>query len=114
MGIYNPLKNLVAGKGKNALSVDRPTVIFLTVEPPVDRAKPVGRPPGRPATPESWVLSVGRPPGRPAYLAGLCARLVHIGRPVRSTALWSGRSSGQPPADLADILGLKAWLYILL
>ena len=43
MAIYKPLKNLPVGswKGQNALPVDRPvdwpTVIFLTVEPPVDR-----------------------------------------------------------------------------
>ena len=60
-------------KVKNDLSVDRPvdrlTVIFLTVEPPVDRpvdrAKPaVDHPVDRPAL-ESWVLSVGRLRGRP-------------------------------------------------
>ena len=76
MGIYSPKTNLPVGsrKGQNALPVDRPTVIFLTVVPAVDR--PVDRPP-----PESGVLSVGRPPGRPAEVAGLCARPVHIGQP---------------------------------
>ena len=51
--------------------VDHPTFEFLTVGPlvdrPVDRAKPAGRLPGRPALPERWAVSVGRPPGRPAF-----------------------------------------------
>ena len=53
-------------------AVDRPTVIFITVVPTVDR--PVDRPP-----PESGALSVGRPCGRPAELAGHVHVLVHIG-----------------------------------
>ena len=56
-GYYMPLKKSARwqpGKVKNDLPVDRPvdhpTVIFLTVVPPVDRlvdrAQPVSRPPG--------------------------------------------------------------------
>ena len=87
MGIYNPLKNVVvaARNVQNTLPVDRlvdwPTVIFLTVEPPVDRAKPVGRPPGRPAsTPElgafSWLT---------ARSTSLLGWPVHVPRAHRST-----------------------------
>ena len=114
-GIYP----LAAEKGIFALPVDRPvdrpTVKKVTVEPsgrppgrpcqiqraialwlvdrPVDRDKVNGRPPSRPAAPESRLTSAGRPLGRPAKSLGLCARLVHIGRPVRSTDHWSGRPS---------------------
>ena len=74
------------------LFADQPTVIFLTVVPPVDRpvdrAKPVGRKPGRPAAPESWVLSVGRPPNRPAYFVSL-----------RTSLSTSVDRSGRPPAE---------------
>ena len=72
MGIYNPFSKTSRWQSEKARfalpvnrPVDRPTVIFLTVvppvDPPVDRAKPsVDRPVDRPA-PESWVLLVGRP-----------------------------------------------------
>ena len=125
-GIYiAPLKfcPLAADKGKFALPVDRPTVKKVTVEPsgrppgrppgrpcqiqraialwpvdrPVDRAKAYGRPSGRPSPPESGVTSAGRPHGRPAKTLGLCARIVHIGRPFWSTGSWSGRPVGRPP-----------------
>ena len=46
------------GKGRNALPFDRPTVIFMTVvsavDRPVDRAKTIGRPPGRPGPTREW------------------------------------------------------------
>ena len=75
----------------------RSTVTLGTVDRAVDRPESncslAGRPPGRPAAPESELTSVGRPLGRPAKSVGLCARLVHIGRPVRSTDHWSGRPS---------------------
>ena len=76
MGIYTLSKSArwQLGKGRNALPVDRPTVIFMIVVPPIDR--PVDRPP-----PESGVLSVGRPCGRLAELAGHVHVLVYIGRP---------------------------------
>ena len=97
MGIHNPLQKLAIGNlGKPELpfrSIARSTgatVIFLTIVPlvdrPVDRAKPSIDCPVDRLTPESGVLSVGRPRGRPAVVAGVCARLVHIGRPTRLTA----------------------------
>ena len=83
---------IAAEKVKTALPVDRrstgPTVIFLTVDAPVDcpvdRAQPVGRSPGRPAVPESGVLSIGRPPGRPAPPE---TWVVTVGRPPSRPAL---------------------------
>ena len=54
----------------------------------IDRSTPTpyGRPVGRPPPPESGVLAVGRSLGRQAQVASQCARFVHVGRPVRSTA----------------------------
>ena len=105
---------LTAGKGRNALPVDRPvdrsTVIFLTVEPTVDR-------PGRPIlVTESRALCrlidpvdrghfqraelSGRstdPVDRPtssSWRARLCTSVDRPGRPTTATVDWSGR-----PAD---------------
>ena len=66
-------------KGRNALPVDRPTVIFMTVEPSVDRPSP------RPGYREQK-LSTGQPPGRP-------------GPDPESRAIWrSIDPSASPPA----------------
>ena len=74
---------LLAGSGLGRPG-GRPTgQLLIAVDWAVDRQ--VNCWPGRPAVPESGYISVGRPRGRPAYLAGPCARFVHIGRPIRST-----------------------------
>ena len=82
------------GKVKNDLPVDRP----------VDRRNghisdrcASSRPPVDQLAHKSGVLSVDRLRGRLAVVAGLCARLVHIGRPIRPTDHLSGRPSSRPP-----------------
>ena len=94
--------------------VDRPMVKKLTVEPfgrppgqpcpePERNGSLAGRPPGRPGQPQSGLTLVGRPLGRPTKHIGLCARLVHIGQPVRSTDHWFG------PIDRPLVRSTRAW-----
>ena len=79
--------------------VDRPTVIFLTVVPPVDRAKDHGRPPGRPAPTREWGdLSrlTARSTGQTTW--PLCTSRAHrstgtVDRPLVRSTVWSTASA---------------------
>ena len=99
-GYLYPIWNLPVGSRKRARipirstgqrSKNRP--LSPPVDRPVDRAQnqratplwPVDRPVDRANPRVGWLQSVDRTVDRPSQL-GLCARLVHIGRPVRSTA----------------------------
>ena len=115
-------ENLPVGslaKGNFALPIDRPvdwpTVTFLTVVPPVGRdwiqreaalCRSTGRSTGAISREQSSLD--GRPPGRPAHQPRLRARLMHVGRPDRSTDFCYGRplqSTGRQPGQ--TILGFK-------
>ena len=112
-------------KNKTALpvdwAVDRPTVIIMTVEPPVDRKLETesralcwstGWSIG--AISREQKLSGGRPTrsiGPPAWLR---ARLVHVGRPDRSTDLCLSRPDGRPTDSLVQFLGIENLSFWLL
>ena len=119
-GVYIAPKQicpLAAGKGKISLPVDRPTVIFMTVVPPVDRpinqaqnqradSLPVDRPVDRGHFQRAELSGRTGPPAHGCVLSGrtgppahgcmhVCGRLDRstnfcLGRPVRST----GRQPG--------------------
>ena len=79
------------------------------VDRPVDRAKAYGRPPGRPPHPRvGWLQSVDRTVNRPSQL-GLCARLVHIGRPTTGPV----HRPGRPPEPGRYFSGFKNWSFKL-
>jgi len=78
----------------------RPTVIFLTVEPP---AKPVGRPPGGRLHPRLRCFqSVDRPVNRRSRLA--CAHL----------SCTSVDRSGRPPPGPVDRPSTASWIWLII
>ena len=124
---------LAAGKGRNALPVDRPTVKNLTVAPtgrpgldPESNGSLAGRPPGRPepdtesralcrsTARSTWAISreqsslaVDRV-GRPAHQQSWRARSVHVGRLARSTDFKLDRPvRSTDRSQVRSVLGLK-------
>ena len=116
------LEKLAVG-GLSGLSVDRPvdrpTVIFQTVVPSVDRSRiqraqlsvrPTGRSTG--AFPESRALRTVDRVGRPASSQNLACTSVHVGRPPGRLTSSSVDRSGRPAEARTGLLqGLKTWYF---